>query len=224
MDQPTAPVSPVDLYPMLGLRITAGPLELRGITDDLIVELAALAQRGVHDPHRMPFTFPWTDVSVDELPARFGQYHWRTRAEFTPQEWTLNLAVSYEGQLVGVQGMTAGKYLVTRTGETGSWLGREHHGRGIGTLMRQVFCGFCFDHLDAAEITSAAFSDNPASLGVSKKVGYVENGRIRRERRAGELATTIELLLRPEALVRAPYDVEVAGVAAFRRQIGLDSE
>lgn len=224
MDQPVPPSSPVDLYPMLGLRITAGPLELRGITDDLIVGLAALAQRGVHDPQRMPFTFPWTDVPVAELPAHFAQYHWRTRAEFTPREWTINLAVSYEGELVGVQGMSASRYPVTRTGETGSWLGREHHGRGIGTLMRQVFCGFCFDHLDAAEITSAAFSDNPASLGVSKKVGYVENGRIRRERRPGELATTIELLLRPEALVRAPYDVEVAGVAAFRRQIGLDSE
>jgi SDR family mycofactocin-dependent oxidoreductase len=36
--------------PMLGLRVTAGPVELRGITDDLIGPLADLAIRGIHDP------------------------------------------------------------------------------------------------------------------------------------------------------------------------------
>ena len=61
-------------------------------------------------------------------------------------------------------------------GETGSWLGMKHHGRGIGTVMRQALCAFMCDHLDAAEVTSAAFVDNHASLAVSRKVGYRENG------------------------------------------------
>jgi hypothetical protein len=42
--------------------------------------------------------------------------------------------------------------------------------------MRQVICAFVFDHLDAEYVTSGAFSDNLASLGVSRKVGYADNG------------------------------------------------
>ena len=212
-----------DVLPMLGLRIRAGRIELRGICDDDLVTLSDLAVRGVHTPDRMPFTYPWTDAPAPELPLRFAQYHWRMRAEFAPDAWVLNLGVWHDGELVGVQGLNTSHYLVTRTGETGSWLGLEHQGRGIGTAMRQVMCAFVFDHLDAVEITSGAFTDNPASLAVSKKVGYVENGRIRRERRAGEAATTVELLLTPEAFVRGEHALEVSGVEAFRRSIGLDS-
>lgn len=212
-----------DVLPMLGLRVTAGPLELRGITDDDLVTLAELAVRGVHAPERMPFTYPWTDAELADLPLRFAQYHWRTRADFGPDAWVLNLGVWHEGTLVGVQGLNTSKYLVTRTGETGSWLGLEHQGRGIGTAMRQAMCAFVFDHLDAAEITSGAFTDNPASLAVSRKVGYRENGRIRRERRPGELATTVELVLTPEDFMRGEHPLEVSGVTAFRRSIGLDA-
>jgi RimJ/RimL family protein N-acetyltransferase len=171
----------------------------------------------------MPFTFPWTDVDRDRLPTAFAQYHWRTRADFSPDAWVLNLGVWYDGELVGVQGLNTSRYLVTRSGETGSWLGQAHQGRGIGTQMRQVMCAFVFDHLDAAEITSGAFTDTPSSLAVSRKVGYVENGRVRRERRPGELATTIELVLTPDAFVRGRHPVHVDGLAAFRRSIGLDS-
>ena len=47
-----------DVLPILGLRVSAGPIELRGITDDDLVTLAELAVRGVHPPERMPFTYP----------------------------------------------------------------------------------------------------------------------------------------------------------------------
>ncbi|GAA2116109.1 GNAT family protein [Nocardioides bigeumensis] len=213
-----------DLLPMLGLRVSAGPLELRGLRDEDLATLVDVVAAGVHPPERMPFTFPWTDVDRDRLPTAFAQYHWRTRADFSPDSWSLNLGVWYDGRLVGVQGFDTSKYLVTRSGETGSWLGLGHQGRGIGTAMRQVMCAFVFDHLDAVQITSGAFTDNPSSQAVSRKVGYVENGRIRRERRPGEAATTIQLLLTPEAFVRGEHPLEVSGVEAFRRSIGLDSD
>ena len=76
----------------------------------------------------------------------------------------------YDGQLVGSQGFSTRDFLITRIGETGSWLGREFHGRGIGTAMRKVICAFIFDHLGAEFITSSAYADNPASLGVSRKM------------------------------------------------------
>ncbi len=217
------PLDIVDLHPALGLVVRAGPVELRGITDDLLPKLADIAAAGIHDAASMPFSVPWTDVEPADFATSFAAYHWRCRADFSVGDWSLNLAVFHEGDLVGMQGLAAKHYLVTRSAETGSWLGRAHQGRGIGTAMRQAMCAFAFDHLDAAELTSGAFLDNPASRAVSRKVGYRPNGVQRLQRREGELAEHQSLLLSPGDLVRGQHPLEVDGLAAFRRSIGLDS-
>jgi RimJ/RimL family protein N-acetyltransferase len=222
MTKPATTLS--DVLPMLGLRVTAGPLELRGITDDDLPVLGDLAVGGIHADDQMPFYFPWSMAPKDQLLRNTAQYHWRTRATFAPEAWVLNLGVWYDGVLVGTQGFETKNYLVTRTGETGSWLGRSHQGKGIGTAMRQAICAFVFDHLDGAEVTSGAFLDNPASLAVSRKVGYRDNGVQRLQRRPGELAKVQLLALSPEEFVRGDHPLEVHGVEAFRRSIGLDAE
>lgn len=216
-----APTDLSDLFPPLGLRIVAGPLELRGLSDEDLLALAALAVEGIHDPDRMPFYFPWTDAEPRELARNTAAYHWRSRASSTPDSWSLHLGVWLDGELVGSQSYETQDYLVTRTGETGSWLGRAHQGRGTGTAMRQAICAFAFDHLDAAEVTSGAFLDNPASLAVSRKVGYRPAG-VRRLKRRDELALNQVLTLAPGDLVRGPHPLEVHGLAAVRAFVGLD--
>ena len=212
---------PADVWPPFALRITCGDLELHQVTDADIPELVDLIRAGIHDPSLMPFAIPWTDAPDDRIGPNTAAYYWQLRAVFGVQTWTLDLAVRVEGELVGVQGFHTVDYLVTRTGETGSWLVRSRQGRGIGTRMRQAMCALLFDHLDAAEVTSGAFLDNPASLAVSRKVGYVDNGTFRMQRRPGELAYNRKLLLTPDRFVRgAPIAVE--GVAELRRFIGLD--
>lgn len=208
-----------DIYPVLGLRISTGDLELRGLTDDDLVALGEVAQRGVHPPDRMPFYHPWTDAPVEEIPLGMAQYHWSNRAAFSPSRWSLELGVWVDGVLVGCQGFGTHDYLVTRTGETGSWLGLEHHGKGIGTRMRQAICAFAFDHLEAVEITSGAFLDNPASIAVSHKVGYVDNGVTRKKRR-DEVAEHLALRLTPQTFVRGE-PIQVEGADGVRRLIGL---
>ncbi|WP_310528575.1 GNAT family protein [Nocardioides sp.] len=209
-----------DVFAVLDLSVTAGDLELRGISDDDIVTLGALAAQGIHSPDRMPFSFPWTDVPPDELPLNFAQYHWRTRADFSPAAWVLNLGVWSRGELVGVQGVQTSNFVVRRTGETGSWLGAVHQGRGLGTVMRQVMCVLLFEHLGFTEVTSGAFADNAASLAVSRKVGYRVNGTERYERR-GELAEMTMLALNPDELVRPDLSVEVSGAERVRQLIGV---
>lgn len=211
----------IAVFPPFGLRVEAGPVVLTPITDGVLPALIDLAARGVHDPAVMPFHFPWTDAPADELPHQLAQYHWGTRARWSPSVWSLEFAVEYEGVVVGTQGFSTREYLTTRTGETGSWLGREHHGRGIGTRMRQAICAFVFDQLDAVEVTSGAFVDNAASLAVSRKVGYRDDGRQRLARR-GEAAVSRRLVLTAEDLVRGE-PIQVSGVAEFRRFIGLDA-
>jgi RimJ/RimL family protein N-acetyltransferase len=207
--------------PLLDLRITAGPVEMRGITDDLLGPLGKLAT-DIHAADVMPFTFPWTLTPAPALPLEVAQYHWGKRAGFSPAAWTADLAVHYDGQLVGCQGLTATDYLVTRCAETGSWLSRRFQGRGIGTAMRQVICAFAFDCLDARCITSSAFSDNQASLAVSRKTGYADNGAELRNR-LGQPATLRRIILEPGNLVRYPHELAVEGLAEFRESVGLDA-
>jgi RimJ/RimL family protein N-acetyltransferase len=202
------------IWPPFGLRVTCGPLVMRPMRDEDFPEVLAMVHGGIHAPELMPFAFPWTDATGAEMDRQFVQYHWRARAELTPERWQLDLGVWHDGRFVGVQGVSTRDFAVTRTGETGSWLGRAFHDRGIGTLMRQAICVLCLDHLGFEEVTSAAFADNPASQGVSRKVGYRPNGEERYARK-GAPATMIRLVLAPEDLVRPPYDVEVVGAEAF---------
>jgi RimJ/RimL family protein N-acetyltransferase len=208
------------LWPPYAVRITEGDLDLTVVRDEDLPDLVALVQGGVHDPSTMPFLVPWTDEDPQTLPASLVRYYSRTRADFGPDKFDLLFAVRVGGDLAGVQALHTEHFPVTRTAETGSWLGQSWHGRGVGTRMRRAVCAFAFDELGAVEITSGAFLDNPASLAVSTKVGYRPNGRVRLRRREGGVAINQRLVLIPEDFVRGD-PIEVQGAEELRRFLGL---
>jgi RimJ/RimL family protein N-acetyltransferase len=211
-----------DAFPPLGVTVTCGPIALRPITDQVLPGLLDIARAGIHATDRMPFSVPWTDTPPEDFDRQFVTHHWGARSRFTRQGWSLDFAVYHEDLLVGTQSINTRSYLVTKTGETGSWLGLAFQGKGIGTRMRQAICALMFDHLDATEVTSGAFLDNPASLAVSRKVGYRPNGQVRQERRPGDLGILQQLVLSPENFVRPAEPVQVQGIPAFRAFVGLD--
>ena len=213
-----------DLWPPFGLTITSGPVSLTPVRDSDLPELVALALSGIHAKSDMPFGFPWTEGSPDKVRLRLMQYHWAQRAAMKPDSWALETTVRVNGEVVGCQSISTRDYPVTRTGETGSWLGLAHHGKGIGTLMRQAIGAFMFDHLGAVEVTSAAFVDNPASLAVSRKAGYRDNGTDRLKRRDGELALSRNLLLTVDTLNRSEHPLRVDGVIPLQKFLGLTKD
>jgi len=162
----------VDHWPLVALRVTTPRLELRYPDDDVAAALAQLALGGIHAPDEMPFMTPWTDAALEDLPRNTLQWFWRTRAELTPTSWHLDLAVVVEGEVVGAQGIEAKDFAVRRGVGTGSWLGLAHHGKGIGTEMRRAMLHLAFAGLGADFAETEAFDDNPASLGVTRKLGY----------------------------------------------------
>jgi RimJ/RimL family protein N-acetyltransferase len=209
-----------DLWPPAAVRIVEGDLELAGITESDLPALTRLVLDGVHDPDRMPFDQPWTLAPPAELPANMVRWYARNLSEFSAAKFDLVFVVRVAGETAGVQALHTQDFAVTRTGETGSWLGRRFQGRGVGTRMRRAVCAFAFDELGAQEVTSGAFLDNPASLAVSRKVGYRPNGQVRKRRREGELAINQQLVLTPEDFVRhAP--VQVSGARELRTFVGL---
>ena len=203
------------VWPLFDLRVTTPRLELRYVDDDLALELAELAARGVHDPGFMPFTVEWTDVPPPQQQRNTMQFYWRCRAEWSPASWHLTLGVIVDGRVVGTTGATARDFRTLRPFETGSWLGSEFHGRGIGTEMRLATLQLMFQGVGAQVATTGAFSDNGPSLGVTRKLGYVENGGAARVRR-GEHARSLAFEM-PRAHWEAHLrrdDVELHGVEA----------
>ena len=163
-------------WPLFDLRVRTPRLEVRLPRDEELAELAALAAAGVHDPETMPFAIPWTDAASPELEREALRWWWRQRAEWVPGAWTLTGGVFEGGRIVGVQDLSARDFATTRVVKTGSWLGMAYQGRGIGTEMRAAVLHLAFAGLGALEAHSAAWHDNPASLAVSRKLGYRENG------------------------------------------------
>ena len=163
-------------WPLADLRLQTPELELRWPSLDDLDALADLAAAGVHDPEVQPFMVAWTDASPEERARNTLQYHWSRWGSWTPSDWVLELAVIRDGAVVGSQGAGGRDFAVLREVHTGSWLGRRYQGQGIGTQMRAAVLALAFDGLGARWAVSAAFEDNPASLGVSQKLGYRDDG------------------------------------------------
>ncbi|MDH4279279.1 MAG: GNAT family N-acetyltransferase [Acidimicrobiia bacterium] len=200
----------------------ATSLELRKPTDPDLAELVDVVRAGIHDPQTMPFTTAWTDAESPELERRVLKYWWRCRSEFTPQQWDLPFVVVSEGTIVGVQSLAASNFPTLRTAETGSWLGLDHQGAGIGKEMRRAIVSFAFECLDALAVTSAAYMDNRASQQVSLATGYEPNGTVFEERR-GERAEQIRYILTRQrwSELQTNAEIHIEGMEACRDMFGL---
>jgi RimJ/RimL family protein N-acetyltransferase len=163
-------------WPLAGLRLTTPRLELRLPDPDELVALASLAAEGVHDPAVQPFTVQWTDVSPEQRAQSVLQYHWRCWGAWKPEHWELNLAVLRDGVVVGTQGIGARDFDLLREVGTGSWLGLAYQGQALGSEMRAAVLHLAFAGLGAQHAVSGAYVDNPASLRVSRKLGYHDDG------------------------------------------------
>jgi RimJ/RimL family protein N-acetyltransferase len=165
-----------EYLPIYRIRLRTERLELRLPDLDDLVALADQAAAGIHDPDFMPFATPWTEAEPLERGRATIQVQMRAIMNATPQEWALPFVTVHDGRVVGMQEVTAKDFTVKREAATGSWLGRAHHGQGIGTEMRAAVLDFLFNGLGADYATSASFDGNVSSEGVSRKLGYRADG------------------------------------------------
>jgi RimJ/RimL family protein N-acetyltransferase len=212
------------LWPLFDLRLRTPRLELRLPDDDELAGLCALARAGIHDPDEMPFAVPWTDAASPAFERGFVQYHWRSRADWKPDGWTLELMAVHAGRPIGVQALSARDFAVLRTVSTESWLGRAFQGRGLGREMRVAVLALAFDGLGAEVARSEALSDSGASARVSRALGYEDDGfgrvaprGVAVETRRFRLTRERWLELRAE---RAALPVEIAGLEGCRELFG----
>lgn len=213
-----------EYWPLLDLRVRTPRLELRPPDYDDMCALAALAAKGIHDPGWMPFAMPWSIQPSPQLERGALQHYWRNWADWSVNSWHLSLTTVVEGEVVGTQGVGAKDFPVLRTVESGSWLGREHQGKGIGKEMPAAMLHLAFVGLGAQYARSGAFHDNTPSLGVSRALGYEENG-IAIADRLGKPDRQIHLLLTRERWKQhRSIEVTIENLAPCLELFGLASD
>lgn len=197
--------------PAFALEVRTPRLTLRVPDDDDLVDLAELGAAGVHDDDLMPFSISWTRIPPPFMQRNTLQYFWSQRLTYQQDLWNLPLVAVVDGRIVGTQGAFAKEWPVTRTVETGSWLGRGYQGQGFGKEMRFAVLHLVFDGFGAHEALTAAFEDNGPSLGVTRSLGYRER-YTERVAREGEVVGQRWFTMSPDdfATIRRD-DIEVRG-------------
>ena len=233
-----------DLWPLAALRVRSGDLELRYMDDADVHALARLAAEGIHAPEAMPFTVPWTRGTPDRGgPQHPGLPVGCSARRSRPEKWNLELAVVRDGEVLGTQSLMAHDFPVTPDGgdrlvaraaapgpgdrhqdaADGSWLGLRHHGQGVGTRMRLMILHLFFEGFDGLRATTSAFDDNGPSNGVTRRIGYAENG-VEVLAREGKPAVSRRYVLDRAAWDARPAElrpeVSLVGVDGAREQLG----
>jgi RimJ/RimL family protein N-acetyltransferase len=211
------------IWPLFDLGVSTPRLSLRYVTDSLAAQLAELAAGGIHDPASMPFSEPWTDVDPPELQRNTLRYFWQCRADTTEHAWTLNLATfDHREELVGVCSLSATRFPLSRTATTGSWIGRSHQRRGLGTEMRQAALHLLFTGLRAEHADTRAWHDNTASLAVTRGLPYTQGQSTTEQRRHLPDTMLAFSMSRDQWHTVRRGDIELHGIAPVREFLGLE--
>jgi RimJ/RimL family protein N-acetyltransferase len=208
------------VWPLVGLTLATPRLELRPVLDQEIPAAVAAARTGIHEPGRNPFSTPWTELPAEELAPNMARWHWRCRAECSPESWTLLLGIWHDDEFIGCQDVGAKNFATLKTVSTGSWLKQSVQGRGLGKEMRAAVALYAFDWLGAEVAESEAASWNEASLGVSRSLGYELNG-ITRKAWGPQVETVQHVRLTPETFKRPDWTLQVKGHEPAAKFLGI---
>jgi RimJ/RimL family protein N-acetyltransferase len=211
-------------WPLFDLVVRTPRLELRHPDDEMCAELAAVPDEGLFADGENQFLRDWWSVPSPRREWASMQWWWRNRAELRPEAWNLTLAVVVDGRPIGAQDVFATQFPKLRSVETGSWLGLPYQGQGLGKEMRLAVLHLAFDGLGAFEAHSGAFDSNPRSIGVSRSIGYQDNGEARRLR--GDTASReLSFRITREGFAdRRRTDITIEGLQPCLALFGLNSE
>lgn len=212
-----------DVWPPFELMLSTPRLVLRPIRDSDIPAAVNAALSGIHPLGRMPFSNPWTEATPEDLPANTARHIWRTRAEATPENWSLQFGVWHGDDFIGCQDIGAKQFERLKAVSTGSWLRQDFQGQGLGKEMRSAVVTYAFDWLHAEIAESEAAVWNSSSLGVSRSLGYEANGIFRQSWKPDEMTEVQYLRLTPENFKRPSWALRVDGHTAAAQYLGIRS-
>jgi RimJ/RimL family protein N-acetyltransferase len=207
-------------WPMFDIRLTTPDLHLRHLTEADLAPLAAILP---DDAEQDPSSTSYPGLDRDRnRGVVVHQDYWRARGSWRPESWALSFGVFRDGELVGYQGLEGDDFARLRTVDSSSFLTTAVRGQGLGKQTRAAVLALAFGALGARFAITSAWTDNHASLAVSRALGYVNNGLSahRRGETVGEMAHM--RLTREQWLTTGWGDrVVVAGVDECMTFLGL---
>jgi RimJ/RimL family protein N-acetyltransferase len=217
-----------EVWPPAGITIRTADLDMRVMSEPDAAWLAgALPSDIEHDPS-LP-RYPRLAAPVARQVAALQEY-WRNRGAWTPDNWCLTFGAwlrtdasgSSDSLLVGTQTVEGTDFETLRVVDSASLLLIEHRGKGLGKQMRRGVLALAFAHLGAVAAVSGAWHDNAASLGVSRSLGYEDNG-VDRHRRGEDVDVMQRVRLTRETWAQGGLGegIEVAGVERALPFFGL---
>lgn len=212
-------------YPPLNVLIRTPRLELRAATDERLAALAPLVAAGqaTADPP------PWDDPSSfyeSDPEARVNgwlQAVWRGRGTVRPDAWRLYFVAFVDDEPVGQQDLTGHDFNDFGTVESTSWVATDRRGQGIGAEMRAAILHLAFDGLGAREANSEGAIDNAPSNAVSERLGYEPNGVSWATHQGKPVLGQRWRLTRENWMPGRRGDIELIGVEACRRTLGIET-
>ncbi len=202
----------LERWPMHGLVLRVEDLELRLPDAAQLEELALLAQTLVDRPGEPLTDASWARKPPLEASRAVMQWQWKNWAELSPEVWKLCFVIIRDGVVLGTQELGAKDFRIVREVDSGSWIGRQHQGQGLGKLARHAILALAFDGLGAIGAHTGAAANNLASIGVSRSLGYVDSGFEVRVNR-GERSEGLELrITREQWLERERPAVTIEGL------------
>ena len=173
---------PHPYWPVHDLRLRVGDLSLHPLTE---ADLATLARVLPADVELNPDSPRYSGAAPGTEPGTIvHQDYWRAMGTWTVDAWRLNFGVWRGDTLLGTQELEGNDFARLRTVDTASFLVPAARGAGLGKQMRRAVLALAFGPLRAEYAITSAWHDNHASLGVSRSLGYVDNG-VERHRREG---------------------------------------
>jgi RimJ/RimL family protein N-acetyltransferase len=209
-------------YPPLNLTVRTPRLTLAGATDELLERLLPVVRAGVVGPGQLPFDDPMS--LYEDSPEREWRWLraiWTGRGHADRSWWRLYFVVVVDGEVAGVQDVIGAEFASFAAVSTFSWLGPGFRGRGVGKEMRAAALHLAFDGLGAREAASEAFTDNDASNGVSRALGYEPNGTGWASRRGAAAELLRWRLTRDRWAQTRRDDITLSGVEECLPVLGL---
>ncbi|WP_208591457.1 GNAT family N-acetyltransferase [Gracilibacillus suaedae] len=118
---------------------------------------------------------PWVDVTVKVEDTR--EFIQSSLKGFADNK-SLTTVILYHGEIVGVAGFNSIDWS-NKIAYIGYWLGAEYQGNGIMTRVAKTLTDYAFMELKLNKVEIRAAINNQKSRDIPKRLGFVEEGRIR---------------------------------------------
>ena len=97
----------------------------------------------------------------------------------TNEQPSATFAIALPSEAIGCIGLQLGRDVHRKTAELGYWLGEPFWGRGIMSEAVAELTRWAFEAFDLERIFAEPFANNPASMRVLERAGFVCEGRLR---------------------------------------------